>query len=158
MWRSLISLPTTVIVILSGILGNLVQLLTLFVPSRPLSYRINSWIACSIWWMLHHLLFTINSDNKLEIVEDGDAIPKGESALVISNHVSAGDWFLINAVAHRKDMLGNARYFLKVRFDISRSQCRSEKDVQPTIDTFLCCHSSRAHYWLLLDNLLCRIQ
>lgn len=43
----------------------------------------------------------------------GDAIPDEESALVISNHLSYSDFYLIHALAKRRGMLGRCRYFAK---------------------------------------------
>lgn len=43
----------------------------------------------------------------------GDDIPSNESALVISNHLSYSDFYLIHALASRRNMLGRCRYFAK---------------------------------------------
>jgi len=42
-----------------------------------------------------------------------EAIPFGESALVISNHRSFLDFVMVHAVSEKRGMIGNCRYFVK---------------------------------------------
>lgn len=44
----------------------------------------------------------------------GDELPEGESAIVISNHVSWTDFYMIQALAIRAGMLGRCRWFAKI--------------------------------------------
>jgi 1-acyl-sn-glycerol-3-phosphate acyltransferase len=44
----------------------------------------------------------------------GDILPQGESAIVISNHVSWTDFYMIQALAVRAGMLGRCRWFSKI--------------------------------------------
>lgn len=53
--------------------------------------------------------------NGAAITASGDAIPTGESGLVVSNHVCWSDFYMIQAVAIRAGMLSRLRYFSKVQ-------------------------------------------
>lgn len=53
--------------------------------------------------------------NGAEITVSGDAVPVGESGLVVSNHVCWSDFYMIQAVAIRAGMLSRLRYFSKVQ-------------------------------------------
>ena len=44
----------------------------------------------------------------------GDDLPQGESAIVISNHVSWTDFYMIQALALRAGMLSRCRWFAKI--------------------------------------------
>lgn len=51
--------------------------------------------------------------HQAKVTVSGDDVPSDESALVISNHLSYSDFYLIHALASRKGMLGRCRYFAK---------------------------------------------
>lgn len=76
--------------------------------------------------MQHHWENTLHAADGLTIT--GDEIPPGESAVVISvsryhsltlcvltqqNHLAYSDYYLVQALAKRKGMLGRCRYFVK---------------------------------------------
>ncbi|KAI7856814.1 acyltransferase-domain-containing protein [Circinella umbellata] len=50
---------------------------------------------------------------KARITYSGDIIPQNESAIVISNHRSWTDFYLLHSVAIRRNMLSNCKYFVK---------------------------------------------
>jgi 1-acyl-sn-glycerol-3-phosphate acyltransferase len=58
-------------------------------------------------------LISSESAHGAKVTISGDEIPNLESALVISNHLSYSDFYLLHAVAIRKGMLGRCRYFAK---------------------------------------------
>lgn len=51
--------------------------------------------------------------HRARVTISGDDIPYEENALVISNHLSYSDFYLIHALASRRGMLGRCRYFSK---------------------------------------------
>lgn len=82
-------------------------------PASPLlAYRLASRVAWSCWaWI--QLLF--ERANGARVVVSGDALPPGESAVVVCNHVGWCDFYLIQALASRAGMLGYCRYFAKAQ-------------------------------------------
>lgn len=73
-------------------------------------YYVSSKIAESVWRAIQ-LIFT--RANGAHISVSGTLLPEGESAIVISNHVSWTDFYMIQALAMRSRMLGCCRYFAK---------------------------------------------
>lgn len=53
-------------------------------------------------------------DIQIDWIEFPEKTDDEESAIVISNHVAASDFYIINEAAYRRGMLGRLRYFLKV--------------------------------------------
>lgn len=73
-------------------------------------YDASSFVASTIWkWI--QLIFYLNGG---EITFSGDELPKNESAIVISNHVSWTDFYMIQALAIKAGMLGRCRWFAKI--------------------------------------------
>ncbi|KAK9729281.1 hypothetical protein K7432_000431 [Basidiobolus ranarum] len=91
---------------------NVLQLITLpFLSfSRRLSYEFNSGVAGSIWHVMQRIF---KSRYKGRITYSGDQLPANESAIVISNHVSTTDVYLIHSVAQAQGMLSYCKYFAK---------------------------------------------
>lgn len=90
-------------------------LLSLLLPlslllSPTTTYNASSLIASTVWAHIQHL-FT--SANGARILVLGDALPPGESAIVVSNHVEWTDFYLVQALAQRAGMLGRCRWFAK---------------------------------------------
>lgn len=88
--------------------------LSLMLPFKALApelvYDVSSRIAGSVWrWI--QLIF--EHANGAQIECSGDDIPAGESAIVVSNHLAWSDFYMIQALAIRKGMLGRCRYFAK---------------------------------------------
>ena len=76
-----------------------------------LCYELSSGIAESIWRGVQRI-FT--RANHAEIIVSGaEYLPKGESAVVISNHVGWTDFYMIQELAERCDMLSRCRWFAK---------------------------------------------
>jgi 1-acyl-sn-glycerol-3-phosphate acyltransferase len=73
-------------------------------------YNTSSRLAFSVWTLIQ-LIF--ESCNGAHIEISGDALPKGESAVVIVNHIAWSDFYMIQALAQRCGMLGYCRYFAK---------------------------------------------
>lgn len=78
--------------------------------SRAAAYDYNSVIASALW---HYYQWVFSSVHGADVTVSGDDVPSDESALVISNHTSYSDFWLVHALARRKGMLGRCRYFAK---------------------------------------------
>ncbi|ORY05421.1 1-acylglycerol-3-phosphate acyltransferase [Basidiobolus meristosporus CBS 931.73] len=91
---------------------NALQFIALpfLVCSKRLSYEFNSHIAGTIWSVMQRIF---RCRYKGRITYSGDSLPDGESAIVISNHVSTTDVYLIHSVAQAKGMLPYCKYFAK---------------------------------------------
>lgn len=87
----------------------MVQIASFFVV-RPISERLmiqwNSRLVGTIWKVMQNVF---ERRKKAHITFSGDQLPKSENALVISNHQSWTDFYLIHSVANRKDMLPNLK-------------------------------------------------
>lgn len=104
----LITLPWVLYLLLADILLSLLLPLAILVPRSV--YDASSLIALSVWaWI--QLIF--ESFNGARIETSGDPLPKGESAVVVANHVAWSDFYMIQALAQRSGMLGYCRYFAK---------------------------------------------
>ncbi|KAK4212986.1 hypothetical protein QBC37DRAFT_183097 [Rhypophila decipiens] len=91
-------------------------LLSLMLPLKflkpDLAYNLSSRIAYSVWRWIQ---YTFEKQNGAVITSSGDKLPTGESAIVVSNHVSWSDFYMIQALAIRAGMLGRCRWFAKVQ-------------------------------------------
>ena len=99
--------------LLAFLVVNILVSLTLplsFVYPTPV-YNVNSHIATFLFGYIQ-AIFNLH---KPRISYSGDflSIPYYENALVISNHVSWSDFWLIQCLAIKKGMLGRCRYFAK---------------------------------------------
>ncbi|KAM0437462.1 hypothetical protein ACHAPT_001824 [Fusarium lateritium] len=102
--------PWVLYLFLADAVLSLLLPLKLFSPR--LVYDASSQVARSVWaWI--QLIFT--HANGAHISISGDALPPGESAIVVSNHVAWSDFYLIQALAMRAGMLGRCRYFAKAQ-------------------------------------------
>lgn len=91
----------------------LLSLVLLLQPVNPrLAYRLSSPIAYSCWAWIQFIFERLNG---AKIVISGDELPRGESAVLIANHVGWSDFYMIQALAMRCDMLGYCRYFAKAQ-------------------------------------------
>lgn len=88
-------------------LSLLLPLSTIF---PTLSYDLSSGIAESVWRGIQTIFTRANGAS---ITISGPELPKGESAIVISNHVEWTDVYMIQALALRAGMLGRCRWFAK---------------------------------------------
>ena len=129
----------TLIVILLGIIVNLIQvpLLLTSLYDRALYYHINSLIAYIIWESLQLIYEKLSGatvkftpETLKWLQQESMATSKycqwscylknyfnnqdsHASAIVISNHCAASDWYMIHAVANRLGCLGYLRYVMK---------------------------------------------
>lgn len=90
-------------ILLSGLLP-----VSFFAPTA--AYDISSKLAYLVWLSIQTIFTKIN---RARITTSGDAIPPNESAIVIANHVSWTDFYLIQHLAVRAGMLGRCRWFAK---------------------------------------------
>lgn len=117
--------PAEIFNALRGLLVTLPWVLYLFVIDIVLSsllpvswifpnwaYDASSVLAYTVWNWLQVIFEVING---AEIVISGDALPHDESAIVVANHVSWTDVYMIQAVAVRSGMLSRCRWFAKVQ-------------------------------------------
>lgn len=88
--------------------------LSLLLPLKPifprLVYDVSSSIASSAWSFIQTIFVRCNGAC---ITISGDNLPEEESAVVVCNHVAWSDFYMIQALALRKGMLGRCRYFAK---------------------------------------------
>ncbi|KAK0716960.1 1-acyl-sn-glycerol-3-phosphate acyltransferase [Lasiosphaeria miniovina] len=73
-------------------------------------YNASSRIALSVWLWIQSIFEVFNS---AVITVSGDRLPPHESAIVIANHVSWSDFYMIQAMAVQAGMLGRCRWFAK---------------------------------------------
>jgi 1-acyl-sn-glycerol-3-phosphate acyltransferase len=89
-------------------------LLSLLLPFSLLSptavYNASSLIAASVWL---HIQRIFTATNKAHIIVTGDPLPPGESAIVVCNHVEWSDFYMIQELALRANMLSRCRWFAK---------------------------------------------
>lgn len=86
-------------------------LLPVSVVAPSLAYNLSSTIAESVWRGIQSIFTRINH---AEIIVSGvEKLPRGESAIVVANHVEWTDFYMIQEVALRCGMLGRCRWFAK---------------------------------------------
>ncbi|MCJ1315502.1 hypothetical protein MMC15_000822 [Xylographa vitiligo] len=73
-------------------------------------YDLSSSIAAAVWL---HIQSIFTRSNAANITFSGTPLPAHESAIVIANHVSWTDFYMIQALAIRAGMLGRCRWFAK---------------------------------------------
>ena len=100
--------PWLIRLAIANTLLTILSLLTLFLPT--LVYNLSSLIAASVWSHIQHIFTRTNG---ARILVTGDALPQAESALVLSNHVEWSDFYMIQELALRANMLGRCRWFAK---------------------------------------------
>jgi 1-acyl-sn-glycerol-3-phosphate acyltransferase len=100
LWLAHLSLANTLLSLLSP--------WTLLCPS--LVYNSCSSIAASVWTHIQHIFTRTNG---ARILVTGDSLPQDESAIVLCNHVEWSDFYMIQELALRANMLGRCRWFAK---------------------------------------------
>ncbi|CCF43742.1 acyltransferase [Colletotrichum higginsianum] len=78
-------------------------------------YNSSSRIAETVWYWIQIIFERFNG---ADLTFSGDAIPHGESAVVVANHVGWADFYMIQALAIKAGMLGRCRYFAKIQLRI----------------------------------------
>lgn len=104
----LLTTPWLLHLLLADLLLSLLLPFSPFIPDRV--YNASSSIASSVWTSVQTLFTTTNS---ARITISGQPLPSGESAVVVANHVSWVDFFMLQALAQRAGMLGRCRWFAK---------------------------------------------
>lgn len=98
-----------------GFVLNLVQLITipLMLISHSFVIKLHSQFAGWLW-SLFQIMF--ERFQKANMTWSGGVvnIPSRENAIVISNHCSFADFFLVHSLAYPKEMLPYCKYFVKV--------------------------------------------
>lgn len=105
---AIILTPWLVHLLVSDILLSLLLPISFLAPTA--AYHVSSKIAFWVWWGVQTIYTRLN---KAHISISGDEIPLKESAIVICNHVSWTDFYLIQQLALKANMLGYCRYFAK---------------------------------------------
>jgi 1-acyl-sn-glycerol-3-phosphate acyltransferase len=85
-------------------------LLPISFVAPTVTYHLSSNIAYWVWYGVQ-VVFT--KVNKARITTSGDNLPQHESAIVVCNHVSWTDFYLIQELALKSNMLGYCRWFAK---------------------------------------------
>ncbi|CAO3641100.1 unnamed protein product [Cunninghamella echinulata] len=78
--------------------------------SPSLLIQINSFIVGTVWKTMQYV-FEKRKQGKITF--SGDHIHDHDSALIISNHRSWSDYYMIHSIALRRKMLDNCKYFVK---------------------------------------------
>lgn len=91
---------------------NLLQIASLLF--KPLNakkvYAFNGRLAGIMWYLMQRV---VEVQNGTKITFSGADIPVQESAIIIANHKSYADFYLIHALAARRRMLFNCKYMAK---------------------------------------------
>lgn len=102
-------IPWLCSLILMDLICSLLLPVSYFLPD--VVYNISSAVAFCVWsWV--QSIFTVCNGGRITF--SGDELPCGESAIVVSNHVSWTDFYMIQALAIRAGMLGRCRWFAKI--------------------------------------------
>ena len=105
---ALLLFPWIIHLFISDILLSLLLPLSFVFPRA--SYHVSSGIAYLVWRGIQAIF---EGANRARITTSGDKLPPGESAMVIANHVSWTDFYLIQHLAVDAGMLGKCRWFAK---------------------------------------------
>lgn len=106
----LITVPWVFYLFLIDILLSALLPVSWFLPNW--TYDASSLLAYTVWVWIQGIFEIVNG---ADIVVSGAQLPKGESAIVIANHVSWTDFYMIQAVAQRSGMLSRCRWFAKIQ-------------------------------------------
>jgi 1-acyl-sn-glycerol-3-phosphate acyltransferase len=97
-------------------LGLVDLVLSLLLPVKFLFpdwvQNICSGLAYTVWTWIQ-VIFELANGAKIGVT--GDVLPEGESAIVVANHVSWTDFYMIQSLAIRAGMLGRCRWFAKIQ-------------------------------------------
>ncbi|KAI9657756.1 MAG: hypothetical protein M1821_002932 [Bathelium mastoideum] len=85
-------------------------LLPVTVAAPTISYDLASLVAKSVWLGIQTIFTRLNG---AQITVSGTTPPRGESAIIVSNHVEWVDFYMIQALALKAGMLGRCRWFAK---------------------------------------------
>lgn len=105
----IICIPWALYLVLMDLILSFLLPVSFFFPNWV--YDASSFVAFTNWNWIQCIFEVFNGGN---ITISGDNLPEGESAIVISNHVSWTDFYMIQALAVRAGMLGRCRWFSKI--------------------------------------------
>lgn len=110
--RSLLNISIFLITVVLCFIANLIQLALLPVSLSSVRVRhySNSFLAGGLWYMCNMIFWVSGGELKVFGAEE---LKSGESAMVILNHRSFADFFLLHTVAIRHGMIWFCRYFAK---------------------------------------------
>lgn len=126
-------------------------LLPLSYLSPRFVYDVSSRLANSVWHAVQ-LIFTWL--NGATITVSGSGLPRHESAVVVANHLSWTDFYMIQALAIKAGMLGRCRWFAKQQLKwvpflgwglwamgmplVSRNWMRDRTEIDNVFGTVIC--------------------
>jgi len=97
-------------------------LISLLLPASfvlpTLVYDLSSALAWTVWLHIQLLFESVNGAPIMAFpapVAAASALPRHESAIVLANHVSWADFYLIQHLARSAGMLGRCRWFVKAQ-------------------------------------------
>ncbi len=102
-------IPWALYLVLIDLIWSLLLPFSYFFPDGV--YNASSFVAFTNWKWIQCIFEVFNG---AVITMSGDLVPEGESAIVVSNHVSWTDFYMIQAMAIRAGMLGRCRWFAKI--------------------------------------------
>ncbi|KAK2629305.1 hypothetical protein QTJ16_000125 [Diplocarpon rosae] len=105
----LIITPWALHLVLMDLICSLLLPFSYYFPDTV--YNTSSLVAYTNWNWIQCIFEVFNGG---VITMSGDVVPQGESAIVVSNHVSWTDFYMIQALAIRAGMLGRCRWFAKI--------------------------------------------
>ncbi|OJD33846.1 1-acyl-sn-glycerol-3-phosphate acyltransferase [Diplodia corticola] len=92
-------------------------LLSLLLPLKTLAptpvYNLSSVLAGGVWAWIQNIFTHVNHADIVLSTSCPAGLPRGESAVVIANHVAWADFYMIQEAARRTGMLGRCRWFAK---------------------------------------------
>lgn len=108
------------VAVLSPWLGHLLAvdlILSLLLPLKWVApnavYNASSVLAHSVWAWIQTIFTRINHADIVLSTNCPGGLPRGESAVVVANHVAWSDFYMIQEAASRASMLGRCRWFAK---------------------------------------------
>ncbi|KAL5329756.1 hypothetical protein ACEPPN_003273 [Leptodophora sp. 'Broadleaf-Isolate-01'] len=104
-----IIIPWALYLVLMDLVCSILLPFSYFFPDGV--YNASSFVAFTNWNWIQCIFEVFNGG---VITMSGDQVPEGESAIVISNHVSWTDFYMIQALAIRAGMLSRCRWFAKI--------------------------------------------
>ena len=102
--------PWTLQLVLSDLLISGLLPFKYFFPNAV--YDASSFLAFLTWKSIQTIFEKING---AKITVSGDTLPQQESAIVIANHISWTDFYIVQALALRARMLSRCRWFAKIQ-------------------------------------------
>lgn len=100
--------PWLLHLLVTDIILSLLLPISFIIPSFV--YHASSKLACWVWKGIQRICIQWNG---ARITTSGERLPRNESAIVIANHVSWTDFYLVQELAIRAGMLLYCRWFAK---------------------------------------------